>query len=270
MNHKVTHKITQEVTTKNKGDSLVNLIEFLRTTPHVTEENTLISLKTGEILAEYNYVPYNHSFITYPLTPETAKSYDQLRDICKELGEKGNYSAILNLEHINSKPIRIHLFRLINLVRYRNILIMPKNTLALELGVLPSNLSRTLKRLETKGYLRISKDRTMNREDIKILLNPAYVWRGHGMIRLVKINEWYGTHGDTDHLELSTMERMAITDQCNELSNECPPFSYLYEPMEFYEAQYDPYITGRSFSVNSNLNKILSMSEERFSLWVNS
>lgn len=83
--------------------------------------------------------------------------------------------------------------RLHKLVMYRNVIFMTQAALAAELGTTESNLMKKLKVLEEANLLRVTTSRNGNirKGEIKLAVNPRFVFRGDDYSREKYVMDWY-------------------------------------------------------------------------------
>lgn len=83
--------------------------------------------------------------------------------------------------------------RLHQLVMYRNVIFMTQAALASELGTVLSNLMKKLKLLEEANLLRVTTSRNGNirKGEIKLAINPRFVFRGGDYSRGEYVMDWY-------------------------------------------------------------------------------
>lgn len=217
---------------------------------------------TGEVSRTYTTTPYAHTGPSQGvfLVPDNAKSSEDLKDICSELGEKSNWSMTLGVSSVKDQDQQsyVYLLKMARLVLFRNILIQRKSKLADLLGIRPDHLSRTLKRMESKGYLRISTDKMFDRRDIKVLVNPAILWRGNHHLRSLKINSWYS----------SSMPPVDITPEVEKDPLPLDDTNFNYEHMSVYESLYDPMVTSKTSFTPLAVQRVLQLSDADFSLFL--
>jgi len=87
--------------------------------------------------------------------------------------------------------------KLHDLVLYRNIIFMTQANLAQALGTIESNLMKKLKVLEDTNMLRVTTSRNGNtrKGEIKLAINPRFVFRGDDKMRSEYIGHWYQPQG---------------------------------------------------------------------------
>ncbi|PMY41724.1 hypothetical protein C1Y35_06385 [Pseudomonas sp. GW456-L14] len=102
--------------------------------------------------------------------------------------------------------------RLHQLVVYRNVIFMTQADLAKALGTAESNLIKKLKVLEAANMLRITTSRNghIRQGEIKLAINPRFVFRGSDYTRGEYVMDWYRP---TDGLS-SRLEYAMAMDQC--------------------------------------------------------
>ena len=83
--------------------------------------------------------------------------------------------------------------RLHQLVAYRNVIFMTQAALASELGTAESNLLKKLRVLEEANLLRVTTSRNGNirKGEIKLAINPRFVFRGGDYSRGEYVMDWY-------------------------------------------------------------------------------
>lgn len=83
--------------------------------------------------------------------------------------------------------------RLHQLVVYRNVIFMTQVTLASALGTAESNLMKKLKVLEEANLLRVTTSRNgdIRKGEIKLAINPRFVFRGGDYSRGEYVMDWY-------------------------------------------------------------------------------
>ncbi|WP_448106960.1 replication/maintenance protein RepL [Pseudomonas azerbaijanoccidentalis] len=92
-----------------------------------------------------------------------------------------------------SVPQQRLLERLHQLVVYRNIIFMTQASLASALGTAESNLMKKLKVLEEANLLRVTTSRNgkIRKGEIKLAINPRFVFRGGDYSRGEYVMDWY-------------------------------------------------------------------------------
>jgi hypothetical protein len=88
--------------------------------------------------------------------------------------------------------------KLHTLVMYRNVIFMTQADLAKALGTAESNLIKKLKILETVNMLRITTSRNghIRQSEIKLAINPRFVFRGGDYTRGEYVMDWYRPTGE--------------------------------------------------------------------------
>lgn len=83
--------------------------------------------------------------------------------------------------------------KLHGLVMYRNVIFMTQEELAKELGTVESNLMKKLNVLINANILRVATSRNDNIRmgEIKLTVNPRFIFRGHDKTKAHYIKEWY-------------------------------------------------------------------------------
>lgn len=96
-----------------------------------------------------------------------------------------------------SMPQQRALEQLHGLVLYRNLIWTTQTELARELGVSESNLMKKLKVLTSVNLLRVetSRDSDIRMGEVKLMLNPRFIFRGCDSSRDACVREWYRPNG---------------------------------------------------------------------------
>ncbi|EPL7195460.1 hypothetical protein QCW82_001777 [Klebsiella michiganensis] len=164
------------------------LSEFSRQSQQlVSLDNVLyvVEVDSGEIL-HYDSTEYlldggivQDLHLSYS-TADTAKSKQAHRDYSNKLGDKpGNaaYNGIKEFADVLSKPDFSKVFSLCNEVDRRNLIFIKRKALCEVLETTPDHLSRVLKGLERKNYIKVDKAEHQ-KGTLKIWVNPSFIWKG--------------------------------------------------------------------------------------------
>ncbi|HFZ1002267.1 TPA: hypothetical protein ACIJRN_000792 [Klebsiella aerogenes] len=164
------------------------LSEFSRQSQQlVSLDNVLyvVEVDSGEIL-HYDSTEYlldggivQDLHLSYS-TADTARSKQAHRDYSNKLGDKpGNaaYNGIKEFADVLTKPDFTKVFALCNEVDRRNLIFIKRKALCEVLETTPDHLSRVLKGLERKNYIKVDKAEHQ-KGTLKIWVNPSFVWKG--------------------------------------------------------------------------------------------
>lgn len=145
----------------------------------------VVDLITGEI---FNYDDIemlvgggilSDLFLQYS-TADTAKSKQAHREYANMLGDlpsKAEYNGIKEYAEVLNKPDFTKVFALCQEVDRRNLAFIKRTDLCSILNTTPDHLSRVLKALEQRQYIKVDKAEHQ-KGTLKIWVNPSFIWKG--------------------------------------------------------------------------------------------